>query len=108
MRIFLAGATGAIGKRLLPMLVEAGYTVTASHHQCLEPPCNFEPHRSRRLPTAQAKVHNPGRLRFSSWGLRKCFLFHIQSGLNQILRPSQVAPIIFIGSKRKNSLPTSR
>ncbi len=30
MKIFLAGATGAIGKRLLPMLVSAGQTVTAT------------------------------------------------------------------------------
>ena len=30
MKIFLAGATGAIGKRLLPMLVNAGHTVTAT------------------------------------------------------------------------------
>jgi 2-alkyl-3-oxoalkanoate reductase len=30
MKIFLAGATGAIGKRLLPMLVSAGHTVTAT------------------------------------------------------------------------------
>jgi nucleoside-diphosphate-sugar epimerase len=30
MRIFLAGATGAIGKQLLPMLVSAGHTVTAT------------------------------------------------------------------------------
>jgi nucleoside-diphosphate-sugar epimerase len=30
MNIFLAGATGAIGKRLLPMLVGAGHTVTAT------------------------------------------------------------------------------
>ena len=28
MRIFLAGATGAIGKRLVPILVQAGHTVT--------------------------------------------------------------------------------
>jgi len=30
MKIFLAGATGAIGKRLLPMLVNAGHAVTAT------------------------------------------------------------------------------
>jgi nucleoside-diphosphate-sugar epimerase len=30
MKIFLAGATGAIGKRLLPMLVSGGHTVTAT------------------------------------------------------------------------------
>lgn len=30
MKIFLAGATGAIGKRLLPMLVAAGYQVTGT------------------------------------------------------------------------------
>jgi len=30
MKIFLAGATGAIGKQLLPMLVSAGHTVTAT------------------------------------------------------------------------------
>jgi len=30
MKIFLAGATGAIGKRLLPMLVSAGHNVTAT------------------------------------------------------------------------------
>jgi 2-alkyl-3-oxoalkanoate reductase len=30
MKIFLAGATGAIGKRLLPMLVSAGHTVAAT------------------------------------------------------------------------------
>jgi nucleoside-diphosphate-sugar epimerase len=30
MKIFLAGATGAIGKPLLPMLVSAGHTVTAT------------------------------------------------------------------------------
>ena len=30
MKIFLAGATGAIGRRLLPMLVSAGHTVTAT------------------------------------------------------------------------------
>jgi len=30
MRIFVAGATGAIGKRLVPMLVEAGHTVTGT------------------------------------------------------------------------------
>jgi nucleoside-diphosphate-sugar epimerase len=30
MRIFLAGATGAIGSRLLPMLVSAGHTVTGT------------------------------------------------------------------------------
>ena len=29
MRVFLAGATGAIGKRLVPQLVEAGHQVTA-------------------------------------------------------------------------------
>ena len=29
MRVFLAGATGVIGRRLLPMLVEAGHEVTA-------------------------------------------------------------------------------
>ena len=28
MRVFVAGATGALGKRLVPMLVEAGHTVT--------------------------------------------------------------------------------
>jgi nucleoside-diphosphate-sugar epimerase len=30
MRIFLAGATGAIGKPLLPMLISAGHTVVAT------------------------------------------------------------------------------
>ena len=30
MKIFLAGATGAIGRQLLPMLVSAGHTVTAT------------------------------------------------------------------------------
>jgi nucleoside-diphosphate-sugar epimerase len=30
MNIFLAGATGAIGRRLLPMLVSAGHTVTGT------------------------------------------------------------------------------
>jgi 2-alkyl-3-oxoalkanoate reductase len=30
MRIFLAGATGAIGRRLLPMLIEEGYDVVAT------------------------------------------------------------------------------
>jgi len=30
MRIFLAGATGAIGKRLIPLLVNAGYHVTGT------------------------------------------------------------------------------
>ena len=29
MRVFLAGATGVIGRRLLPMLLEAGHEVTA-------------------------------------------------------------------------------
>src|SRR5919107_5789055 len=29
MRVFLAGATGAIGRRLVPRLVEAGHEVTA-------------------------------------------------------------------------------
>jgi nucleoside-diphosphate-sugar epimerase len=29
MRVFLAGATGAIGRRLVPQLVEAGHEVTA-------------------------------------------------------------------------------
>ncbi len=29
MRVFVAGATGVIGRRLLPMLVEAGHEVTA-------------------------------------------------------------------------------
>ena len=28
-RIYLAGATGVIGRRLLPLLVDAGYTVGA-------------------------------------------------------------------------------
>ena len=28
MRIFIAGATGAIGRRLVPMLVEGGHEVT--------------------------------------------------------------------------------
>jgi nucleoside-diphosphate-sugar epimerase len=30
MRVFVAGATGAIGRRLVPLLVDAGYDVTAS------------------------------------------------------------------------------
>jgi nucleoside-diphosphate-sugar epimerase len=30
MRVFLAGATGAIGKRLVPMLVQAGHSVTGT------------------------------------------------------------------------------
>src|SRR5262249_3895294 len=30
MKIFLAGATGAIGRRLVPMLVSAGYVVTGT------------------------------------------------------------------------------
>jgi uncharacterized protein YbjT (DUF2867 family) len=29
MRIFVTGATGVIGRRLVPMLVEQGHTVTA-------------------------------------------------------------------------------
>ena len=29
MRVFLAGATGVIGRRLLPRLLEAGHDVTA-------------------------------------------------------------------------------
>src|SRR5688500_7078987 len=29
MKVFLAGATGVIGRRLLPMLLEAGHDVTA-------------------------------------------------------------------------------
>jgi nucleoside-diphosphate-sugar epimerase len=32
MKIFLAGATGAIGRRLVPMLVAAGHTVTGTTH----------------------------------------------------------------------------
>ncbi len=28
MRVFVAGATGAIGKRLVPLLVQAGHAVT--------------------------------------------------------------------------------
>ena len=30
MRIFVAGATGAVGRRLLPMLVEAGHEVVGT------------------------------------------------------------------------------
>jgi nucleoside-diphosphate-sugar epimerase len=30
MRVFLAGGSGAIGRRLVPMLVAAGYEVTAT------------------------------------------------------------------------------
>ncbi len=29
MKVFLAGATGAIGRRLVPQLIEAGHQVTA-------------------------------------------------------------------------------
>lgn len=32
MRVFVAGATGAIGKRLVPMLVQAGHAVTGTTH----------------------------------------------------------------------------
>jgi nucleoside-diphosphate-sugar epimerase len=32
MKIFLAGATGAIGKRLAPLLVEAGHEVVGTTH----------------------------------------------------------------------------
>jgi len=31
MKVFLAGATGAIGKRLVPLLVSAGHKVTGPH-----------------------------------------------------------------------------
>ena len=39
MKIFLAGATGAIGKRLVPMLIHAGHTVTGAtrHAKKTEP-----------------------------------------------------------------------
>ena len=30
MRVFLAGATGAIGKRLVPLLIQAGHSVTGT------------------------------------------------------------------------------
>jgi nucleoside-diphosphate-sugar epimerase len=30
-RIFLAGATGAIGRRLVPLLVQKGFVVTSYH-----------------------------------------------------------------------------
>ena len=30
MRVFVAGATGAIGRRMLPMLVDAGHAVTGT------------------------------------------------------------------------------
>jgi uncharacterized protein YbjT (DUF2867 family) len=30
MKVFLAGATGAIGKRLIPLLVNAGHRVTGT------------------------------------------------------------------------------
>jgi uncharacterized protein YbjT (DUF2867 family) len=32
MRVFVAGATGAIGRRLIPRLVAAGHEVTATTH----------------------------------------------------------------------------
>jgi 2-alkyl-3-oxoalkanoate reductase len=32
MKVFVAGATGAVGKRLVPLLVASGYEVTASTH----------------------------------------------------------------------------
>ena len=37
MRVFVAGATGAIGRRLVPLLVDAGYDVTASTRSLVYP-----------------------------------------------------------------------
>jgi nucleoside-diphosphate-sugar epimerase len=42
MRVFVAGASGAIGRRLIPLLIDAGHEVTGSHRS----PASAEPLRA--------------------------------------------------------------
>jgi nucleoside-diphosphate-sugar epimerase len=44
-KVFLAGATGAIGKRLVPLLLDAGYEVFAQRAK----PLGFKPRAPRQL-----------------------------------------------------------
>jgi nucleoside-diphosphate-sugar epimerase len=44
-KVFLAGATGAIGRRLVPLLLDAGYEVFGTHVR-REKPLSFRPPRS--------------------------------------------------------------
>ena len=48
MKVFLAGATGAIGKRLVPLLLEKGYEVFGTTRPRTKPP-TWMRRASRRL-----------------------------------------------------------
>lgn len=58
MRIFLAGATGVIGRRLLPLLIEHGHDVTALTRRTTD----AEQLRSRGAEVAVADAYDPGAL----------------------------------------------
>lgn len=59
MNIFFAGATGVIGRQLLPRLIEAGHTVTA---------ITRSPDRVAKLRAAGALPAIIGRLAAGRWG----------------------------------------
>ena len=42
-KVFLAGATGAIGQSLVPLLVDAGYELSARHVRRAKPPASRLP-----------------------------------------------------------------
>ena len=66
MRVMVAGASGAVGRRLVPLLVEAGHTVTGLTRSAIK----AEALRAAGADAFAANARDPSALRAATLGVR--------------------------------------
>ncbi len=94
MRIFLAGASGAIGRRLAPLLLSAGYAVTGTTRSTDK----AGELKARGVESVVVDVFDGAALRDAFVGARADVVIHQLTDLPQVLDPGRLADAL-----RRNS-----
>jgi nucleoside-diphosphate-sugar epimerase len=87
MRIFLAGASGAVGRRLIPLLLADGHSVTGTTRSAAKA-AELEAHG---VTPVVLDVFNAGALRDAAVNSRPQIVIHQLTDLPQVLDPEQMA-----------------
>jgi nucleoside-diphosphate-sugar epimerase len=87
MRIFLAGARGAVGRRLIPLLLADGHSVTGTTRSAAKA-AELEAHG---VTPVVLDVFNAGALRDAAVNSRPQIVIHQLTDLPQVLDPEQMA-----------------